>query len=155
MVNVKGLLAVLAAMAYVDLNPIRAGITDRLDRSSHTSIQARLRRLDAAPDTAAQTLPPVAGVRSTLHALSEAHYIELVDWTGRELRPGKRGAIPKAAPSALQRLGIRPDRWPLQVKATGSGYWRAIGSAQSLLDQATALGQQWMRGVGIARRLAT
>ena len=147
--------AVLAAMAYVDLNPIRAGITDRLDRSSHTSIQARLRRLDAAPDAAAQVLPPVGGVRSTLHALSEAHYIELVDWTGRELRPGKRGAIAKSAPRALQRLGIRPDRWPLQVKATGSGYWRAIGSAQSLLDQATALGQQWMRGIGIARRLAT
>ena len=147
--------AVLAAMAYVDLNPIRAGITDRLDRSSHTSIQARLRRLDAAPDAAAQVLPPVAGVRSTLHALSEAHYVELVDWTGRELRPGKRGAIPKAAPSALHRLGIRSDRWPLQVKATGSGYWRAIGSAQSLLDQAAALGQQWMRGIGIARRLVT
>lgn len=147
--------AVLAAMAYVDLNPIRAGITDRLDRSSHTSVQARLRRLAASPGSATQVLPPVAGVRSALHALSEGHYIELVDWTGRELRPGKRGAIPKAAPDALHRLGIRPDRWPLQVKATGSGFWRAIGSAQALLDQATALGQQWMRGIGVARRLAT
>jgi REP element-mobilizing transposase RayT len=147
--------AVLAAMAYVDLNPIRAGITDRLDRSSHTSIQSRLRRLAASPDAPTQTLLPIAGVRSALHALSEAHYIELVDWTGRELRPGKRGAIPKAAPTALHRLGIRPDRWPLQVKATGSGYWRAIGSAQALLDLAAELGQQWMRGIHVACKLAT
>ena len=145
--------AVLAAMAYVDLNPIRAGIADRLDRSNHTSIQTRLRRLAASSKAATQALPPIAGIRSALHALSERHYIELVDWTGRELRPGKRGAIPEAAPSALHRLGIRPDRWPLQVKATGSGYWRAIGSVQSLLDQAAALGQQWMRGIGVARRL--
>jgi REP element-mobilizing transposase RayT len=29
--------ALLAAMAYVDLNPIRAGVTKRLDRSKHTS----------------------------------------------------------------------------------------------------------------------
>lgn len=146
--------AVLAAMAYVDLNPIRAGIADRLDRSSHTSIQERVRRLTASPRAAAQVLSPIAGSRSTLHALSEGQYIELVDWAGRELRPGKRGAIPKSAPSALHRLGIRPDRWPLQVKATGSGFWRAIGSAQALLDEARAMGQRWLRGVGTARALA-
>ena len=34
--------AVLAAMAYVDLNPVRAGITDTLEGSDHTSIQQRL-----------------------------------------------------------------------------------------------------------------
>ena len=34
--------AVLAAMAYVDLNPIRAGMTLRLDHSDHTSIQLRV-----------------------------------------------------------------------------------------------------------------
>ena len=34
--------AVLAAMAYVDLNPVRAGIAQRLDDSEHTSVKARL-----------------------------------------------------------------------------------------------------------------
>lgn len=34
--------AVLAAMTYVDLNPIRAGMTDRLDQSHHTSIVRRI-----------------------------------------------------------------------------------------------------------------
>lgn len=34
--------AVLAAMVYVDLNPVRAGITERLEASRHTSVVARL-----------------------------------------------------------------------------------------------------------------
>lgn len=52
-------------------------------------------------------------------------------------------------------MGIKQDRWPMQVKATGSGYWRAIGPVQSLLDHAAALGQQWLRGISVARRLTT
>ncbi len=34
--------AVLGVMVYVDLNPVRAGITDRLEESDHTAIQQRL-----------------------------------------------------------------------------------------------------------------
>jgi REP element-mobilizing transposase RayT len=52
--------AVLAAMTYVDLNPIRAGMTDRLEQSHHTSI---VRRIAAAtgsgprPTTGAEPRP--------------------------------------------------------------------------------------------------
>ncbi|MCG5501391.1 transposase [Ectothiorhodospira lacustris] len=35
--------ALLAAMAYVDLNPIRAGIADDLERSDYTSVARRIR----------------------------------------------------------------------------------------------------------------
>jgi len=34
--------AMLAAMAYVDLNPVRAGMAETLEGSDHTSIQQRL-----------------------------------------------------------------------------------------------------------------
>ena len=37
--------ALLAAMAYVDLNPIRAGMVESLENSAHTSIAARLAEL--------------------------------------------------------------------------------------------------------------
>ena len=42
--------AVLAAMAYVDLNPIRAGMTVRLDHSHHTSIQQCMSKLGGYRD---------------------------------------------------------------------------------------------------------
>ncbi|WP_412852706.1 transposase [Ectothiorhodospira shaposhnikovii] len=42
--------ALLAAMAYVDLNPIRAGIADTLERSEYTSIARRIRNATITPD---------------------------------------------------------------------------------------------------------
>jgi len=41
--------ALLAAMAYVDLNPIRAGMAESLHDSAHTSIAARLDELQGQP----------------------------------------------------------------------------------------------------------
>ena len=41
--------ALLAAMAYVDLNPIRAGMAETLHDSAHTSIAARLAELQGQP----------------------------------------------------------------------------------------------------------
>jgi len=38
--------AIQACMAYVDLNPVRAGIADDLPSSKHTSIFRRLQRPD-------------------------------------------------------------------------------------------------------------
>jgi len=38
--------AILTAMAYVDLNPIRAGMADTPENSDHTSIQLRIHALE-------------------------------------------------------------------------------------------------------------
>ena len=38
-------------------------------------------------------------------------YLELVDWSGRIVRKGKRGAIAANAPAILQRLAITPEIW--------------------------------------------
>ena len=54
--------AVLACMAYVDLNPIRAGLCDSLTRSEFTTIQRRLRALEQQPERASEVLAPEAGL---------------------------------------------------------------------------------------------
>ncbi len=38
-------------------------------------------------------------------------YLELLDRTGRQLRPGKRGSIPKSAPPILDRLNLSAELW--------------------------------------------
>lgn len=50
--------SLLAAMAYVDLNPIRAGMNETLEHSAHTAIAARLAELQGralSPEPAAVT----------------------------------------------------------------------------------------------------
>ena len=82
--------------------------------------------------------------------MSQADYLELVDHTGRQIHPGKRGAI-TGPPAALARIGYTPERWRRQVLAVGSDYYRAIGTAEALVDKAAEIGQKWLRGVVFAR----
>ena len=147
--------AVLAAMAYVDLNPIRAGMCDRLDASDHTSALQRIQTIDSDPPAASRALGPVVGIkgRSVLR-MSQAEYLELLDFTGRQLRASKRGVISGPPPEFLRRHRVDSDRWARQVMATGSGFSRAMGDVDSLIEKAKAMGQNWLRGIGTARRLA-
>jgi hypothetical protein len=144
--------AVLAAMAYVDLNPVRAGIARDLESSDHTSVQQRL--ATATPPQPDAPLAPVAGVRCAFVPIRLGEYVALVEWTGRHLRPGKRGVIDAAAPSALMKLDT-PGRWTTRVKGNGSGYWRAVGEVEDLLAEAERIGQRWLKGIGLARKLAS
>ncbi|MGH8108429.1 MAG: transposase [Arenimonas sp.] len=145
--------AVLAAMAYVDLNPIRAGMTKRLDHSRHTSVYQRLKALKQQSASLQENLKPVAGTLIAVLPVRLDDYIELVQWTGKQVRPDKRGAIPANAPSVLKRFENKPERWTTRVKAIGSGYWRVVGEAQDLTAIAERLNQRWLKGVGTALAL--
>ena len=58
--------AVLAAMAYVDLNPVRARIAEDIEQCEHTSIAERL--LENSPERLRQLLSPiVSGLASDEH----------------------------------------------------------------------------------------
>ncbi len=147
--------AVLAAMAYVDLNPVRAGMCDTLEDSSHTSAKARLQEIEREPKHAEVPLGALSGIRGlSVLRMSQSEYLGLLDFTGRQIRAGKRGAISGPIPMALRRLGRMPEQWQNQVLATGSGFHRAMGEVDSLIEKAKAMGQNWLRGIGTARRLA-
>lgn len=145
--------ALLAAMAYVDLNPIRAGTTDRLASSAHTSVCERIARSRAQPASMAEPLRPIAGSLRSGLAVSAADYLQILDWTGRALAPGKRGRISHEAPAILSVIDRDAERWALRVGGFGNGWVRVAGSAQDLIAMAQRLGQQWLKGIGLALRL--
>ncbi|TXH77394.1 MAG: transposase [Lysobacteraceae bacterium] len=145
--------SVLAAMAYVDLNPIRAGMTDRLETSAHTSVIRRINKAQSAPTMLTQPLKPIAGDLRPTFDLTVADYLQILDWTGRTLAPGKRGQIAIDAPAILSSLDQDAKRWATRVGAFGGGWARAAGSAQDLIALAARLGQQWLKGVRLALRL--
>ena len=147
--------AVLAAMAYVDLNPVRAKICDTLEGSAHTSARVRLTEIEQESAAADRPLAPIAGIRGLgVLRMSQGEYLSLVDYTGRQIRADKRGAIEGPAPPVLVRLGYRAGTWARQVLAVKSDYSRAMGEVESLIENAAAMGQCWLRGIGVARRLA-
>jgi hypothetical protein len=146
--------AVLACMAYVDLNPIRAGLCDSLDASVHTSIPHRIAECAREPN-AARPLAPVAGAATPeAPILTTAEYLAVVDWTGRQVHPTKRGRIEGPAPVALARAVQDATRWTQTVLGIETDYWRAVGAVDALLEKAQAMGQCWLQGLGVARSLA-
>jgi len=149
--------AVLSCMAYVDLNPVRAGMCKTLRESEHTSVRHRLESTRSAMRKAVgrssqdQALKPVAGLDiDTLADLTESSYIDLVRWTGLQAHPEKRGklsAAEAATPEGLWSVANHPREWLRRVQGTESRYYRAIGSAEALMLKAADLGQRWMKGV--------
>jgi len=87
--------------------------------------------------------------------LSLAQYVQLLDFTGRQLRADKRGAIPSDLRPILERLHIRPDRWLDLVNSLDSGFRRALGRLESLVQAVVAAGRRWLQGVGQAVELFT
>ena len=80
-------------------------------------------------------------------------YLELVDWSGRVVREGKRGSIGVATPAVLPTLGLGKPQWQSQMLGIESRYYRAVGTVESLKAKARALGQRWLKGTGGAKRL--
>ena len=130
--------ALLAAMAYVDLNPVRARMALTPEASKFTSIRVRIRR----DNTAREPRGPVTRMlkRGELHhfetpirpllqfsdtvnwmddtqsskdrlPMREPDYLKLVEATGRLATPGKRGRIDASVTPTLDRLGLSSAEW--------------------------------------------
>ncbi|MFO1003523.1 MAG: hypothetical protein U0936_24585 [Planctomycetaceae bacterium] len=141
--------AIAACMAYVDLNPVRAGLAANPENSDFTSAQDRILDLKSAeevstPDakdariehgqkagwlTPVELEPKRQKVREKCSSrrasnkgclfMTLAEYLQLLDWTGRQMKPGKRGAIPKNTPSILDRLNLSVELWLHAIEQFG------------------------------------
>lgn len=122
--------------------------------SDFTSIQERITTLEtnnvesdevltpsvfSSDNSTEEPLSPLAQFDGSTHSESQSgipfhfsDYLELIDWTGRAIRPDKRGFIDASQPKLLNELGISPDAWITSAKefrrqySGVSGRWDAM-----------------------------
>ncbi|MEV3815585.1 transposase [Aeromonas salmonicida] len=134
--------ALLACMAYVDLNPIRAALVDKPEQSDYTSIKQRL-----DDEASAVSLPPLLLPFSSPGQpeglpFTFTDYLMLVDWTGRAIRTDKRGHIPEKLAPILQRLGLDKFQWLRQVTLFRRQGIRVVGDKAHCQRYAAHCGQR-------------
>ncbi|TLU61035.1 transposase [Thalassotalea litorea] len=126
--------ALLACMAYVDLNPIRAGQSKTPESSKYTSIQQRI----SAAIRGKQPQKLMTFDSSSKEQLncclpfSVQDYIELVDLTGRSIRDKDSGYIDSHLPNILSRLNISSQNWLNLTTRFETHFKGAVGQCSSL-----------------------
>jgi REP element-mobilizing transposase RayT len=146
--------ALLATCAYIDLNPVAAGIAAAPETSRHTSVRQRVRHAKIKgklADLKAAASGRVAGSRSAgdleqdlwlcpmedrrrqgasregmLEGFSLGSYLLLVDYTSRLCRQGK-ARVSRDVASILERLGTSVDVWGQRIQKL-FGKTRLLGS---------------------------
>jgi len=78
-------------------------------------------------------------------------YLELLDWTGRQVREGKRGAIRADLRPILERLHINADVWIDTIERFGRAFHRVVGRVSSMAAMAATRGKSWYQGVSASR----
>lgn len=154
--------ALLTLMAYVDLNPIRAGMSEKPEESDHTSVQQRIRAVcrkeEAESPVEGPALLPFAGPehRDSPDGLPFRFddYLDLVDWSGRIVREDKKGAIPEAIPPILTRLNIDAETWLKTIRRGRKlEFHHAVGRVTQIRQAAQAAGRHFFKGLQFARQL--
>ena len=126
--------AVLAAMAYVDLNPIRAKIAQSIEQCEYTSIQERLKRLAHGESLDSYLAPVVRGLKAspTLPVTSRS-YLEML----RAVTPTRRD----------KNVDLKLGKWRDQIFSIRRKQ-RAYGNAHQIKEWLKARGMQ-MREIPI------
>ncbi|MBC8357168.1 MAG: transposase [Planctomycetes bacterium] len=158
--------SLLATCAYIDLNPVAAGIVKTPEDSSHTSLAARLVKIgekengqvahQSRDDSDPAWLMPVedrrerGGCCGLLAGFTLEHYLRLVDWTSRLVRQGKSSVDAEVA-SIFERLGFDVEHWQATMLSL-FGEKRLVGCffgrPASLTEAARQLDRRWVKQRG-------
>lgn len=137
--------ALAACMAYVELNPIRAKVNATPETSTYTSIKKRIDTLKQHKTQASQLMKFAGNPRKEMPTglpFKLEDYLDLVDWTGKQLREGKRGHIEQTLPPILERLQIDQKTWHILSTQFEQQFSSFIGSTYSLKIATQKLGYQ-------------
>ena len=164
--------ALLVCGIYVDLNQIRAEEALTPEQSVHTSAHDRIEGRKIRSSGKAKDLMPPDGwlCELTLDPRAIAYtgrsqskspwrasdkgllpislddYLELLDWSGRQVRSDKRGAIPGHLAPILERLEINSNFWIELVTKFDSYFGHVVGKAAQVVDRAKQAGRAYYRG---------
>ena len=139
--------ALLACMAYVDLNPIRAAMARTPEQSDYTSIQERIK------DTEKSCLRRFGNEDENSIPFNLKDYLELVDWGGREVKRNKRGYIPANAPPILTRLNMDASPVLDYLARDDLPSFGALGPVSMLRAFAKSIGRKFIKGHAFGERL--
>ena len=204
--------ALAACMAYVDLNPVRAGMAATPEESQYTSVYERMQALQPAGKATVKSPAPKSALTPTTTAtpshrsedspveqrptapapslqpesvhraawlspfelsrqqpnqlvpkgrasnqgclpMSFAEYLQLLDWTGRQQRTDKRGAIFAELPPILARLSLDAENWLKLIHNFRKQFRRAAGRPDSLTKEAAKHGCRRMPGLARSQEI--
>lgn len=136
--------ALLQTLCYVDLNPIRAGMANTPETSTYTSAHRRLNVDNTGLfPFIKRDAEDLANVQKAIPIFFN-EYLDLLDWTGREIKADKRGAIPVDLPAIAGRIGLSTETWLTKMRPRVSWFPRAVGSKANIEAYAQAINQRWL-----------
>jgi len=171
--------ALLACMAYVDLNPVRAKLADTPEHSAYTSIRQRIRQVNKPKQPDRQINPSLrlqvqqidqqinkqdqpVGLLAFIGDTGKDQpaglpfhlddYLQLVDWSGRIIREDKKGAIGADAPNILQRMEMDASQFVYLSQHFESPFKNLVGAAHKVRKVCRAMGQNWVQGISQCER---
>ena len=148
--------AVLACMAYVDLNPVRANMETTPETSKHTSIKKRTQVVKNTQQQPKTLMPFVGNPRQNMPkgiAYQLKDYCELVDITGRCIREDKAGYIENHQSPILERLGLDSQQWLTLTTEFEKHFCYAAGAELMMNTFKRHTEHQRLRGLGKAKVL--
>jgi len=169
--------ALLKCSMYIELNPIRAKIADTPENSEYTSVYDRIKTREAKAKKEEIKAKKIAlneeeyvklkkelkqdewlaplfndNQQKGILSLDFKEYLELLEWTGRQLREDKRGAISDTLKPILERLRLKTDSWVESMTNFRKVFHRTIGNEASLITLAPKYSKNWLQGLSAARK---
>jgi REP element-mobilizing transposase RayT len=119
-------------------------------------VAEHLSALSDSPDTTPLPASWLCPISSDLHRrgilpITAEEYFDLVDQSGRMIRPDKRGAMDAGLAPLLRRIGANPDAWTETISRFGYKFSLVAGLLSNLRNLAHQLGRRWVKGVAAAR----
>lgn len=135
-----------ACSIYINLNPIRAKVAKTPEESKFTGAYERIHFKGT-------WLPPIDINKNKNGYLNmtENEYLALLDWTGRQIVMGKRGAIPRNLKGILERLKIKDDSWVDTTKHYGKWYCHVVSRYEEMKQFVKRTKRAWCKGLSAAR----